>query len=410
MTARIPKILLSFLCSTLVACSATSRPPGPDDYQAALRDQRLPLRAALVFDSVAGDKALVGLQVVDVGQAKEELARKVFGAFLSEVGLRGEVEDPHLTIRVRWKGSYATSRSTRRAKLDELTADVRLGTGEPVGVFSADEEARGSFRDEDGMRSVFEHAYLDVARQLVAAPVAAEAARNPRLALSGMPKARLPESRSEFEAIEKAVVSIQADIDWGGDRELTSLAKELTHNEGSGFLIGHGVVLTSYHVVESRPDLTVTTHDGQKYPAKLAVSDEWLDLAVLVIDEARTPWVPLHTSFGAYSVGDRVAVVGAPYGSSLRNSVSQGVISSIRMMDGNPVIQTDAATNPGNSGGPLVHAETGEVIGIVAFRQSEGVGFAYALPHIEDFLRRNRQFLNSDVGREAARLTPDQHS
>jgi serine protease Do len=139
-------------------------------------------------------------------------------------------------------------------------------------------------------------------------------------------------------------------------------------SSGSGFFITEdGYILTNKHVVEDGERLTVETADGQIFEAKLAGSDPYYDVALLKIDaDQKFPALPLGST-DALRIGEWVMAIGNPI--SFRDSVTVGVVSGKgRRLEMSPdqlssYIQTDAAINFGNSGGPLINAR-GEVIGI----------------------------------------------
>jgi serine protease Do len=157
---------------------------------------------------------------------------------------------------------------------------------------------------------------------------------------------------------------------------------------GSGVLIdAHGVVLTSFHVVENAEAVLVTMLDGRKFVSQDIRGDRKTDLAIVVLDtkgSGALPFLALGDS-EAMEIGDRVLAVGAPFG--LAGSVTHGIISGKGRSGMNlnlyeDFLQTDAAINPGNSGGPLIGLD-GKVIGISAAIKSktggfQGVGLAVA--------------------------------
>ena len=152
--------------------------------------------------------------------------------------------------------------------------------------------------------------------------------------------------------------------------------------QGSGFIVSaDGLILTNAHVVRDASEVTVKLTDRREFKAKVLGSDPRTDIAVLKIDAAGLPVVPLG-SVRDLEVGQWVLAIGSPFG--FENSVTAGVVSAKgrSLPDDSfvPFIQTDAAVNPGNSGGPLFNAR-GQVVGINAQIYShtgayQGVSFA----------------------------------
>ena len=137
---------------------------------------------------------------------------------------------------------------------------------------------------------------------------------------------------------------------------------------GSGVIIDErGYLVTNHHVVAEGSNPHVIFADGRRVAAKLIGSDEYSDLAVLKI-EGSLPAVATLGDSGKLRVGEPVMAIGSPLG-DFRNTVTQGVVSAVgrRLDDSAPgltdLVQTDAAINQGNSGGPLIDA-SGQIIGI----------------------------------------------
>ena len=167
---------------------------------------------------------------------------------------------------------------------------------------------------------------------------------------------------------------------------------------GSGFVISdNGYVVTNCHVVEGSSKLTVQTGNGQSYDAKLIGADSANDVAVLKVDAEGLQYVNIGSSSDLI-VGDQVVAIGNPLG-ELTSTLTVGYVSAKERdvnTDGTVInmIQTDAAINSGNSGGPLFNTK-GEVVGITTAKYSgtsnsgasiEGIGFAIPIDDVYDMI------------------------
>src|SRR5271170_4491036 len=174
--------------------------------------------------------------------------------------------------------------------------------------------------------------------------------------------------------------------------------------QGSGFILDkQGHILTNNHVIDNAQRVEVTLSDKHKYKATVVGVDKGHDLALLQINNAPNLQPATLAESQNLTVGQRVYAIGNPFG--LSGTMTRGIISAIRSIRGpgnNPIedaIQTDAAVNPGNSGGPLLNSR-GEVIGITTLianngaDQSSGIGFAIpvntAKAVIADFAKYGR--------------------
>lgn len=167
---------------------------------------------------------------------------------------------------------------------------------------------------------------------------------------------------------------------------------------GSGSIYDtNGNIITNYHVIDGATDISVSLSDGTSYSAELVGSDKSSDLAVIKIDAGDTALTAIELGDSSeLQVGDWVMCAGSPFG--LDQSVSTGIVSSmyrdtmLSSSSGDTIytnlIQTDAAVNPGNSGGPLVNA-AGKMIGVNSIIESysgssSGVGFAIPSNYVKN--------------------------
>lgn len=150
--------------------------------------------------------------------------------------------------------------------------------------------------------------------------------------------------------------------------------------QGTGFCVDvGGFILTNHHVVQGASKVTVETRDGSRYLATVVKSSENPDLALLKITGAVIKPIQIGNS-DATDVGTDILAIGAPSG--LQGSVTKGIVSATRTINGVRYFQIDAAISPGNSGGPLL-TEAGEAIGVATVKLVgkgiESLGFAISI-------------------------------
>ncbi|WP_213955259.1 DegQ family serine endoprotease [Variovorax sp. dw_954] len=159
---------------------------------------------------------------------------------------------------------------------------------------------------------------------------------------------------------------------------------QTVRGQGSGFIVSaDGIILTNAHVVKGAKEVTVKLTDRRELKAKVLGADPKTDIAVLKVEARNLPVVKLG-SVEDLKVGEWVLAIGSPFG--FENTVTAGVVSakgrSLPDDSAVPFIQTDAAVNPGNSGGPLFNAR-GEVVGInsqIYSRTGGYQGVSFAIP------------------------------
>lgn len=189
---------------------------------------------------------------------------------------------------------------------------------------------------------------------------------------------------------------------------------------GSGVIVSaDGYILTNHHVIDGAEEITVGLKDERSFSAKLVGSDPPSDLAVLKIDQSNLPVLNMGDSDRA-RVGDVVLAIGNPLG--LEQTVTAGIISakgrSTGLSDGTfeDFLQTDAPINQGNSGGALISAATGELIGInsqILSPTGGNIGIGFAIPvnmarNVMDQLIRGGAVRRGSLGVTIQPLTPEE--
>ena len=190
--------------------------------------------------------------------------------------------------------------------------------------------------------------------------------------------------------------------------------EEVPRGVGSGFIISaDGYVMTNAHVVDGADEVYVTLTDKREFKAKIIGADKRTDVALVKIDGSNLPRLTMGDS-NKIRVGEWVIAIGSPFG--LDNTVTAGIVSAKARDTGEylPLIQTDVAVNPGNSGGPLINMR-GEVIGInsqIYSRSGGYMGISFAVPmdeamRVSDQLRASGKVTRGRIGVQIGEVTKD---
>lgn len=194
------------------------------------------------------------------------------------------------------------------------------------------------------------------------------------------PSTPAPSTTATIQKITAGVVRITAvssNTDAGGS--------------GTGFVINtDGYILTNEHVIATGDQYTVYFQDGHMAPAELIAANAELDAALLRVAENTGAMALSLGHSDSVQIGQKVFALGFPLGAKLGDeiTVTDGIISSIRYQ--NDWLQISAAVNPGNSGGPLIRAETGEIIGLITakIKDADNIGFARPIDACKEFIRQ----------------------
>jgi serine protease Do len=190
--------------------------------------------------------------------------------------------------------------------------------------------------------------------------------------------------------------------------------EEVQRGVGSGFIISDdGFIMTNAHVVEGADEVTVTLTDRREFKAKVLGADHRSDVALLKVEARNLPSVRIGDS-NRIRVGEWVIAIGSPF--NLENTVTAGIISAKARDTGEylPLIQSDVAVNPGNSGGPLINMR-GEVIGInsqIATLSGAYNGISFAVPidevmRVADQIKKTGKVTRGRLGVQISEVTRD---
>ena len=257
-----------------------------------------------------------------------------------------------------------THQKRPRRTIAAVVAAALAGGGAGAGIYAATSGSGGAAMT------------VAAATAEAATPAAQEASSSSELSVSQLYKQN---AKSVIEIDVTSVSGNDQPFPFGGQREV--------QGQGTGWIYdSKGDIVTNQHVVDGANSVKVTFADGSTYTAKVIGSDASTDVAVIRVDAPASEIHPLALGDSSkVGVGDGVVAIGDPFG--LDNTVTTGIVSAVGREISAPnnapienAIQTDAAINHGNSGGPLFNLQ-GEVIGVTAQIESnsggnDGIGFA----------------------------------
>jgi len=195
--------------------------------------------------------------------------------------------------------------------------------------------------------------------------------------LAGLPSIARPQDSQKVEELAErgleSVVVVESSDRKGESGRL-----------GTGFVVrSDGVVVTNFHVIEEGREFRVEFRDGTSYePKAILAADRRRDLAVVQIEASGLPTLELGDS-SELKAGQTIVAVGNPLG--FRFSVARGVVSARRELDGHDFIQVAMSVEPGSSGSPVMDLE-GRVVGILAAKTGDSLGFAIPVNHLKPLL------------------------
>ena len=160
---------------------------------------------------------------------------------------------------------------------------------------------------------------------------------------------------------------------------LRNAAATVMHDNvsGSAFYVADGYLLTNHHVVGNAHYVKVKLASGQVLVGEVLRDDVRRDVALIKTEPAGV--TPLHVNMAEPAVGSDVFAIGSPLGQELAGTFTRGVLSGTRAHDGLEYLQSNAAVNPGNSGGPLLDASS-SVIGMTVLKINQAAGLSFFIP------------------------------
>ena len=293
----------------------------------------------------------------------------------SNVELRGRIKNPHFSLYIRFE-------KEKKGTLAHATAYLKLntGSGDIVSKFVTSASANSNWSGlKKAYSKAFAKAYHQFVNELVANKKFVKLVRN---GVSNSIARKVDDNNSDqvssqYKDMNDAVATLK-------------VLSAKTSRSGSGFFINsNGLMLTNYHVIKKARSIKVRLTNKKVLPAVVVASDAWMDIALIKVKTSGNKYIPLDLGFNAYKIGDELIAIGSPL--STQETISKGILSSVKSIGGYRVIQTDAAINSGNSGGPLIHLKSRKVIGVNTLKKATGIAYAMSLRTIRNFMKENKK-------------------
>jgi S1-C subfamily serine protease len=230
-----------------------------------------------------------------------------------------------------------------------------------------------------------------VYRMTANAPQSPAVTSNPRIVDSPGPAAR-PASRGEpappdYPDPEPLPLAEAGSLEEVINRAMPAIVRvETPQGTGSAFFVRADTLITNRHVVTTNTEVTIRFGNGSSATAHVDETGKDVDLAILKVPTSLVQKVIPMSSSSRLRLGQEIILIGSPFG-VLQNSVTRGIVSALRVNDGVSLVQTDAAANPGNSGGPMLD-RAGNVVAVttMSYKGAQGVNFAVAIDHARSML------------------------
>jgi S1-C subfamily serine protease len=394
------RIMFAIFCFTFACfCGCQSPVQNLNKRLAQVDTMSLPInaRAEIMLPLDKQDSKFVsgygyGVRLLDNSASLIKAAKEDFGRVFKDVEASEKISEPHFIIKVNPDVKADFYWATFEVTLD---CEIAYGSGEHIASYKAHAKEVGFVIDQSVVDKTYLKAFGDIVIQMLDDPtMSGIIAQGPDSTKTKQITDTIQEA-SEYSDLVEGVVTIEM-------KKKVNWATSPLEMHGSGFFIdSDGTILTNNHVIKdiNTADSAKVLYKNNEYNFVVVARDPWSDLALVKVKGFdNTPKLSIMLKNYPVAVGDEVVVVGSPLAKELERSVSRGIISAFRDIHGVRLIQTDAAVNGGNSGGPLVHLKTRKVIGVMRLAGSgEGLGFAVPADTIHEFLAKNRDKYVSSV-------------